>query len=219
MKIAPSILSGDFAYLGEAVKQAEAGGADYIHVDVMDGHFVPNITIGPSTVSAIKKYTSLPLDVHLMITDPDAYIDRFIDAGADILTIHVEAPRHLHRSVRMIADRGIPCGVALNPATALCSIDYILPEIDLLLIMTVNPGFGGQSFIPHLTEKISSARARIESVSKDIILQVDGGITTDNIAAMSELGVDMCVAGSSVYGKGDVAAAIQSLKHHASVRP
>ena len=215
MKIAPSILSGDFAYFGDAVKLAEQGGADYIHVDVMDGHFVPNITIGPSTVSAIKKYTSLPLDVHLMITNPDQYIDRFIDAGADILTIHVEAPTHLHRSLRMIKDRGVLCGVALNPATPLCTLDHIIPEIDLLLIMTVNPGFGGQSFIQHLIKKISSAKAKIESAPHDIILQVDGGINKDNIGNIARLGVDVCVAGSAVYASGDVKRAITQLKENA----
>ena len=212
MKIAPSILSGDFAYFGEAVKQAEQGGADYIHVDVMDGHFVPNITIGPKTVSAIKKYTSLPLDVHLMISNPDQYIDNFIDAGADILTIHAEASTHLHRSLRMIKDRDIPCGVALNPATPLCMLDHIIPEIDLLLIMTVNPGFGGQSFIPHLVEKISLAKAKIEEASNNIILQVDGGINKDNIGQMARLGVDICVAGSAVYASGNVKHAISQLK-------
>jgi ribulose-phosphate 3-epimerase len=214
MKIAPSILSGDFAYFGEAVKQAEQGGADYIHVDVMDGHFVPNITIGPSTVSAIKKYTSLPLDVHLMITNPDQYIDRFIDAGADILTIHVEAPNHLHRSLRMIKDRNILSGIALNPATPLCTIDHILPDIDLLLIMTVNPGFGGQSFIPQMIEKISLAKAKIEDATNDIILQVDGGIHKGNIGQMAKLGVDVCVAGSAVYDSGDVKQAIDMLKYN-----
>lgn len=212
MKIAPSILSGDFAYLGDAVKMAEQGGADYIHVDVMDGHFVPNITIGPQTVSAIKKYTKLPLDVHLMITDPDMYSEQFIEAGANILTIHAEAPIHLHRSIQRIKSLGALCGVALNPATSLDCLDYILPDIDLILLMTVNPGFGGQSFIPQMKEKIKKMRTILDSSHKKILLEVDGGVNHKNIGELASLGVDICVAGSAVYENGDVAQAIINLK-------
>lgn len=212
MKLAPSILSSDFAYFGDSVKLAEKGGADYIHVDVMDGHFVPNITIGPQTVKAIKKYTSLPLDVHLMISNPDQYIDAFIDAGADVLTIHAEAPIHLHRSLQCIKNRGIVCGVSLNPATPLDVIEYVLPDVDLILLMTVNPGFGGQSFIPQMIEKIHATRAMIASQKHHILLEIDGGVNADNIAELARAGVDICVAGSAVYGEQDVISAIRTLK-------
>ena len=217
MKIAPSILSGDFAYLGDAVKLAEQGGADYIHVDVMDGHFVPNITIGPSTVQAIKKYTNLPLDVHLMITDPDKYAERFVNAGADILTIQAETPVHLHRSVTLIKSLGVKCGVALNPSTPLDILEYILPEVDLVLIMSVNPGFGGQSFIPQMIDKIKRIRSIIDNSEKNILLEVDGGINKKNISTMSEIGVDICVAGSAVYGAVDVKQAISDLKQNSCI--
>ena len=218
MKIAPSILSGDFAYLGDAVKLAEQGGADYIHIDVMDGHFVPNITIGPSTVEAIKKYTKLPLDVHLMITDPDKYAERFINAGADILTIQAEAPVHLHRSVKLIKNLGLKCGVALNPSTSLDTLEYILPEIDLVLIMSVNPGFGGQSFIPQMVDKIRKIRSIIDKLPNGIILEVDGGINKQNISDMAKIGVDICVAGSAVYESNDVKKAISDLKEKCFIR-
>lgn len=214
MKIAPSILSGDFAYFGDAVKQAQDGGADYIHVDVMDGHFVPNITIGPQTVSAIKKYTSLPLDVHLMIDNPDSFAEQFIKAGADILTIHVEAPIHLHRSIQNIKKHGILCGVSLNPATPLDYLEYIIPDIDLILIMTVNPGFGGQKFIPQMIEKIEITKNLIQKSGQNILLEVDGGVTCDNIARIAQAGADICVAGSSVYATLDVKKAISDLKKH-----
>jgi len=218
MKIAPSILSSDFAYFGDAVKLAEQGGADYIHIDVMDGHFVPNITIGPSTVEAIKKYTNLPLDVHLMITDPDKYAERFIQAGADILTIQAETPIHLHRSVTLIKSLGAKCGVALNPSTPLSLLEYILPEIDLVLIMSVNPGFGGQSFIPQMMNKIKKVRSIIDGLPNNILLEVDGGIKKDNIAAVAQIGVDICVAGSAVYGSDDVKQAIKDLKDNCVIR-
>lgn len=212
MKIAPSILSGDFAYLGDAVKQAQEGGADYIHIDVMDGHFVPNITIGPQSVAAIKKYTSLPLDVHLMIENPDFYAERFIKAGADILTIHVEAALHLHRSIQNIKKHNILCGVSLNPATAIESLEYVIPDIDLILIMTVNPGFGGQEFIPQMIEKIKKTKTIIDNSNKKIILEVDGGVNAENIGRIAQAGADICVAGASVFTTGDVKKAIADLK-------
>jgi len=212
MKIAPSILSGDFAYLGDAVKQAQEGGADYIHIDVMDGHFVPNITIGPQSVAAIKKYTSLPLDVHLMIENPDFYAERFIKAGADILTIHVEAALHLHRSIQNIKKHNILCGVSLNPATAIESLEYVIPDIDLILIMTVNPGFGGQEFIPQMIEKIKKTKTIIDNSNKKIILEVDGGVNAENIGRIAHAGADICVAGASVFTTGDVKKAIADLK-------
>ncbi|RJP60702.1 MAG: ribulose-phosphate 3-epimerase [Candidatus Auribacter fodinae] len=212
MKLAPSILSGDFAYFGEAVKLAEKGGADYIHIDVMDGHFVPNITIGPQTVSALKKYTSLPMDVHLMITNPDSYVDRFAEAGADIITVHAEAPIHLHRTLQSIKQHNILAGVSLNPATPLSVLDHIMPDIDLLLLMTVNPGFGGQVYIPQMTEKIHQARKRIDSSGYSILLEVDGGVNESNISRLAQYGVDICVAGSAVYNSDDVVANVKKLK-------
>ncbi len=217
MKISPSILSGDFAYFGEAVKVAQKGGADYIHVDVMDGHFVPNITIGPQTVEAIKKYTTLPLDVHLMISQPDKYIERFIKAGADILTVHLEASLHIHRSIQLINSFGIKSGISLNPSTPVEALEYLLPDVDLVLLMTVNPGFGGQSFIPQMMDKIKKMRMMIDSFQNDILLEVDGGVNKENISELSALGVDICVAGAAVYGSKNVEQAIKDLKNKSRI--
>jgi len=214
VKIAPSILSADFAHLGDAVAEAEAGGADWIHVDVMDGHFVPNITIGVPVVAALRKTTKLPLDVHLMIEKPERYIDAFIDAGADILTIHVEACTHLHRAVQRIREKGAKAGVTLNPATSITTLDEILPYVDLVLVMSVNPGFGGQRFIPTSTEKIARIRHNLERLGRrDVEIEVDGGIATDTAAAVVGAGATVLVAGAAVYGgTGSVADNIAAIR-------
>lgn len=211
-KIAPSILSADFCRLGEEVKAVAAAGADYIHVDVMDGHFVPNITIGPPVVAALRKITDLPLDVHLMIADPDRYIPDFAAAGADIIVVHAEASTHLHRSVQLIRSLGKRAGVSLNPATPLNCLDYVLADLDLVLLMTVNPGFGGQSFIEACLPKIHALRAMMDKRGIEAELEVDGGVKVDNIARIAHAGADVFVAGSAVFGSGDYAATITALK-------
>jgi ribulose-phosphate 3-epimerase len=214
-KIAPSILSADFSRLGDEVQAVAAAGADYIHVDVMDGHFVPNITIGPLVVEAVRKVTDLPLDVHLMIEQPDLYIPDFARAGADIIVVHAEATNHLHRTVQLIKSFGKKAGVSLNPATTLHSLDYILEELDLVLLMTVNPGFGGQSFIEACLPKIHALRAMLDKRGLETELEVDGGVKTDNIDRISHAGADVFVAGSAVFGSGDYAATIAELKRRA----
>ncbi|PLY03026.1 MAG: ribulose-phosphate 3-epimerase [Desulfuromonas sp.] len=214
IKIAPSILSADFARLGEEVKAIEEAGADYVHVDVMDGHFVPNITIGPLVVDAIRPVTSLPLDVHLMIENPDQYIPGFAKAGADIIVVHAEASRHLHRTVQLIKSLGKKAGVSLNPATSLSVLDMILPDLDLVLLMTVNPGFGGQSFIDSCLPKITALRQRIDRLGLPIELEVDGGVKTDNISAIAAAGAEVFVAGSAVFGSPDYRSTIASLREN-----
>jgi len=214
-KIAPSILSADFSRLGEEIRAVEAGGADYIHVDVMDGHFVPNITIGPLVVEAVRKVTNLPLDVHLMISDPELYIPEFAKAGADIIVIHAEATVHLHRTVQLIKSFGKKAGVALNPATSLSALDYVLSDLDLVLLMTVNPGFGGQSFIDACVPKIQSLRGMLDRHGLETELEVDGGVKTDNIDRIAHAGADVFVAGSAVFGSRDYAATIAELKRKA----
>jgi len=214
IKIAPSILSADFARLGDEIKAIEAGGADYVHVDVMDGHFVPNITIGPLIVEAIRPVTRLPLDVHLMIENPDQYAPEFARAGADIIVVHAEATSHLHRSVQLIKSLGKKVGVSLNPATSLTALDMILPDLDLVLLMTVNPGFGGQSFIASCLPKISELRRRIDALGLPIELEVDGGVKVDNIEQIAAAGADVFVAGSAVFGTKDYAATIALLKQN-----
>lgn len=211
VKIAPSILSADFSRLGEEIKAVEAAGADYIHIDVMDGHFVPNITIGPLIVSAARKVTSLPLDVHLMIENPDRYIPDFAEAGADIIVVHQEATAHLHRTVQLIKSCGKRAGVAINPATPVSTLDVILDDLDLVLVMTVNPGFGGQSFIRSGLEKITALRGEIDRRGRPIELEVDGGVKVDNIAAIAAAGADVFVAGSAVFSADDYAAVIKAL--------
>ncbi|MCK4534804.1 MAG: ribulose-phosphate 3-epimerase [Syntrophobacterales bacterium] len=211
-KIAPSILSADFSRLGEEILAVEAAGADLIHVDVMDGHFVPNITIGPPVVASIKKTARTPLDVHLMIDDPDRYIQSFADAGSDIITVHAEATVHLHRTVQMIRKLGAKAGVALNPATPLAGIEQVIGDIDLLLVMTVNPGFGGQKFIESMLPKIREARDMIDGASPNVLLEVDGGITLENIGAVEEAGVDIFVAGSSIFLSGDYGQTIKKMR-------
>jgi len=214
-KIAPSILSADFCRLGDEVRAVEAAGADYIHVDVMDGHFVPNITIGPLVVSAVRKITSLPLDVHLMIGNPDRFIPDFAAAGADIIVVHAEAKIHLHRIVQLIKSLGKRVGVSLNPATPLNLLEYVLADLDLVVLMTVNPGFGGQSFIEECLPKIKSLRAMLDKRGLEAELEVDGGVKVDNIARISHAGADVFVAGSAVFGSSDYAATIKSLKTQA----
>lgn len=212
IKIAPSILSADFGRLGEEVKAVEKGGADWIHVDVMDGHFVPNITIGPLVVEAVRKATKLPLDVHLMIENADRYVKDFVDAGADIITVHVEACPHLHRTIQLIKDLKVKAGVVLNPATPLFTLDEILSEIDLVLLMSVNPGFGGQKFIPSVLDKIKLLRETIDRCDKAIDLEVDGGVKTENAGAVKAAGANVLVAGSAVFNSKDYKKTIKQLR-------
>lgn len=212
IKIAPSILSADFAILGAEIRAIDAGGADYVHVDVMDGHFVPNITIGPLIVDAIRPVTELPFDVHLMIENPDRYIPDFAKAGADIIVVHAEATTHLHRSVQLIKSLGKRAGVSLNPATPLSALEMVLPDVDLALLMTVNPGFGGQSFIENCLPKISELRRMIDALGLPIELEVDGGVKIDNIEKIAAAGADVFVAGSAVFGADDYASTIAQLK-------
>jgi len=209
-RIAPSILSADFSCLGKEVRAVEEAGADLIHVDVMDGHFVPNLTIGPAVIEAVRKSTRLPLDVHLMVERPDALIESFVKAGADSLTVHVEACPHLHRTLQLIKQMG--AGVALNPGTPLSSVEEVLEGVDLLLLMSVNPGFGGQSFIPKVMEKIRSARRLIDAGKLSTALEVDGGIKVANVRALSEAGVDIFVAGSAIFGSENYAATIAEMR-------
>ncbi len=212
IKIAPSLLSADFLRLGEEIKAVEASGADMVHLDVMDGHFVPNITIGPAIVAAIRKVTSLPLDVHLMIEDPDRYLDDFITAGADYLTVHVEACVHLHRTVQYIKSKGVKAGVSLNPATSLITLDHILPDLDMVLLMSVNPGFGGQKFIPFLLDKIRLLKTVIRGRNIDTLIEVDGGVKPDNAAEIASAGSDILVMGSAYFYSGDYNALIKELR-------
>ncbi len=211
-KIAPSILSADFSRLGEEIRAVEDAGADLIHVDVMDGHFVPNITIGSPVVASIKKTARVPLDVHLMIEYPDRYIQSFADAGSDIITVHAEATAHLHRTVHLITETGAKAGVSINPATPLVNIGQIIGDIDLLLVMTVNPGFGGQKFIESMLPKIREARDMIDRVSPDVLLEVDGGITLQTIGVVQEAGADIFVAGSSIFLSGDYGQTIRKMR-------
>ena len=211
-KIAPSILSADFTRLGDEIRALETAGADYVHVDVMDGHFVPNITIGPLVVEACRRVTVLPLDVHLMIENPDRYIPDFAAAGADIIVVHAEAATHLHRTVQLIRSLGKRAGVSLNPATPLNVLDYVLNDLDLVLLMTVNPGFGGQSFIEACLPKIRTLRAMLDRCGSEAELEVDGGVKISNIAAISHAGADVFVAGSAVFGSSDYAATIAGMK-------
>jgi ribulose-phosphate 3-epimerase len=213
IKLAPSILSADFARLGEQVKEADAAGADYIHVDVMDGHFVPNLTIGPVVVSAIRPATRLPLDVHLMIESPEKYVDDFANAGADILTVQQEACAHLHRVVEQIKGLGKRAGVAINPATPIGTLEEILPSVDLVLVMTVNPGFGGQSFIETMPQKIAAMRKMIDARRLDIELEVDGGINPQTAPRAAQAGARVLVAGTAIFStQTSIASAIKELR-------
>ena len=211
-KIAPSILSADFSRLGEEIMAVERAGADWIHMDVMDGHFVPNITIGPGPVKWLRKITRLPFDVHLMISNPESYIDSFAEAGSDIITVHAETAWHLHRTIAKIKERGIKAGVSLNPATPLLQVEPILKDIDLLLVMSVDPGFGGQKFIEHVLPKIAQAREMVNAVALDVAIEVDGGITLDNIRLVAEAGADVIVSGAAIFGSGDYAHTVRAMK-------
>ncbi|MFB0557279.1 MAG: ribulose-phosphate 3-epimerase [Dehalococcoidia bacterium] len=213
IKLAPSILSADFARLGEQIAEATKAGADYIHIDVMDGHFVPNITIGAPVVASLRSWTHLPLDVHLMIEQPERYISRFADSGADIITVHVEACPRLQQTIQVIKELGIKAGVALNPASPLSMVDEIMPQLDLILIMSVDPGFGGQAFIPETLEKISRLRRILDSRKVDAELEVDGGITINNASSIVKAGGRVLVVGTSVFNaKGGVSQALQKLR-------
>ncbi len=217
--IAPSILSADFSRLGEAVRLAEDAGADLIHVDIMDGHFVPNLTLGPGLVAAIRRETSLPIDVHLMVENPRAFVPLFHEAGADWISIHVEATAHLHKDLAMIRALGRKAGVALNPATPIGSIDEVLTELDFVLIMSVDPGWGGQSFIPSCRDKIRRLRDRIRAARLTVPIEVDGGIKLDNVEDILRAGMEVVVAGSAVYDAPDPAAVIRAMKDIARKLP
>ncbi|MAI80858.1 MAG: ribulose-phosphate 3-epimerase [Deltaproteobacteria bacterium] len=213
--IAPSILAADFARMGEEIRAVEEAGADWIHVDVMDGHFVPNITIGPGMVEAVRSVTELPLDVHLMIETPDRYVGDFVSAGATTVGVHAEACAHLHRSIQTIKETGARACVVLNPATPPTAIEAVIADVDQVLIMTVNPGFGGQKFIRSALPTVSRIRSWIREQDLDVDLQVDGGITKDTIAEAAEAGANAFVAGTAVFGADDYATAIQDLKKNA----
>jgi len=212
IKIAPSILSADFSRLGEEIRAAEKAGADLIHVDVMDGHFVPNITIGPLVVKAVKKVASIPLDVHLMIEDPDRYIKDFAESGADIITVHAEASVHLHRSIQNIKECGVKAAVSINPATPLCNIELILPIVDMVLLMSVNPGFGGQKFIPEVLLKIKQLKSLITGSRLKVEIEVDGGVTVDNVAEVQTAGADIVVMGNAFYNSKDYAETVRAVR-------
>jgi len=212
LRIAPSILSADFACLGEEVRAIDAAGADWIHIDVMDGHFVPNITIGPDIVRALRPHSTLPFDVHLMISPVDTYLDAFAEAGSDILTVHAEAGAHLHRTIQHIKALGKKAGVALNPGTPAEAVQPLLDDLDLILVMSVNPGFGGQSFIASQIDKIKDLRARIDASGREIDLEVDGGVNRSNVAEIVAAGADALVAGSATFSGGAYAENIAALR-------
>jgi ribulose-phosphate 3-epimerase len=213
-KIAPSILSADFMRLGEEINAAVAAGADMLHLDIMDGHFVPNITIGPAIVESIRKITSLPLDVHLMIEEPEKYLEDFIKAGADYLTVHYEASVHLHRTVQYIKKRGAKAGVSLNPATPVWSLEHILPDTDFALLMSVNPGFGGQQFIPETINKIKTLKRLLGEKSLPTLIEVDGGIDLRNAAPVASAGADILVMGSAFFHSGDYETLVKQFREN-----
>ncbi len=217
IRIAPSILAADFSRLADQIAEAEAGGADWFHLDVMDGHFVPNITFGPLIVSAVRKLTKLPLDTHLMIKNPDAYLEQFRLAGSDHIIVHQEATRHLHRTVERIRELGAKAGVAINPATPCSTLSEILSDVDLVLVMSVNPGFGGQKFIPLTLRKLSEMRDMIRASGKEIRLEVDGGIDETTAPDAVRAGADVLVAGTSVFGQTNVREAVEELKKRISL--
>jgi ribulose-phosphate 3-epimerase len=211
-KLSASILSADFGRLAEQVKEAEQAGVDWIHVDVMDGHFVPNITIGPAVTGAIRRVTNLPLDVHLMISNPERYVEAFVEAGADWLGIHVEATVHLERLINQIKEAGAKATVTLNPATPLSSLEYVLQEVDMVLLMTVNPGFSGQKFIPAVLPKIRRLRQMIDAQELDVLIQVDGGVHVDTLGDLVAAGADVLVSGSGIFNDKPVAENVQRLR-------
>lgn len=215
IKLAPSILAADFSRLGEEVRRVEEAGAEYLHLDIMDGHFVPNITFGPQVVSALRKGSGMFFDVHLMIESPDMYIDSFIEAGADLVTVHAEATPHLHRAIQMIKKRDVKAGVALNPSTHPSSIRYVLGMVDLVLVMTVNPGFGGQDFIAGMVPKIEMVREMLAAADSGAEIQVDGGITAGTAPVVASAGATVLVAGSSVFGSPDPGSAVREIREAA----
>ena len=216
IKLAPSILSADFARLLEDVKKVEKAGCEYLHIDVMDGHFVPNITLGPAIVKSLRKDVNMVFDAHLMIENPDNYIKEFADAGCDIIVVHQEACTHLHRTIQNIKSHGVKAGVALNPATPIETIKYVLEDVDMVLLMSVNPGFGGQSYIPVVTKKIKELRALIDEMGLDIDIEVDGGVKPSNISEVVNAGANVIVAGSAIFNAGNIYEAVKSLRENAS---
>jgi ribulose-phosphate 3-epimerase len=216
IRIAPSILSADFGRLAEEVRAAEAAGADWIHVDVMDGRFVPNITIGPVVVEAVRKATKLPIDAHLMIVEPERYVEAFARAGADVISVHAEVSPHLHRTLQAIRGAGARPAVALNPATPLSAVEWVLGDCEMVLLMTVNPGFGGQRYIEAATEKVRQLRALAEARGQALEIEVDGGIKPDTVAASAAAGANVFVAGTAVFGAKDYGAAIRGIRDHAA---
>ncbi|MCZ6513111.1 MAG: ribulose-phosphate 3-epimerase [Nitrospinae bacterium] len=213
VKIAPSILAADFSRLGEEVKAVEEAGADWIHVDVMDGKFVPNITVGPLVVEALRKVTDLPLDVHLMIENADHYVEDFVAAGADIISVHAEACPHLHRTIQRIKDSGVKAGVVLNPATTLFALDEIIEQVDMVLLMSVNPGYGGQEFIGSVLSKIELLRNTLNESGVELDVEVDGGVKPDNAATIKKAGANVLVAGSAIFGSDDYKKSIEELRN------
>jgi ribulose-phosphate 3-epimerase len=210
--IAPSILSADFVQLGAEIRAVEAAGADWIHVDVMDGHFVPNITMGPLVVEAVRRSTTLPIDVHLMIANPDQFVEAFAKAGADYIAVQVETTVHLHRSIHLIKSFGKKAGAVLNPATPLSSLEWMMPDLDLVVVMSVNPGFGGQTFIPHTLDKIRALRKMIDANHYKALIQIDGGVNNKSVADIVSAGADVLVAGSAIFGSSDYERSIMQLK-------
>ena len=210
--LAPSLLSADFVRLAEEIARVEAAGADWLHLDIMDGHFVPNLTFGPPVVAAIRKITKLPLDVHLMVTNPADLVEQFAAAGADWLTVHVETEPHLHRLVNRIRELGVKPAVTLNPATPVAQLDEILSEVDMVLVMSVNPGFGGQKFIPASLAKISRLKEKLSQIGRPVLIEVDGGVNETTAPQLVQAGADVLVAGSAVFGSADMKATISALK-------
>lgn len=210
--LAPSLLSADFVRLAEDIARVEAAGADWLHLDIMDGHFVPNLTFGPPIVAAIRKISKLPLDVHLMVSNPAALVEQFAEAGANYLTVHVETEPHLHRLVNRIRELGVKPAVTLNPATSVDLLDEILSEVDMVLVMSVNPGFGGQKFIPASLDKIRRLRQKLKRLDRQVLIEVDGGVNQETAPQLIEAGVDVLVAGSAVFGSADMKTTIAALK-------